>query len=892
MDLRLTAHNARTAPIRNCGGRGLILILVLWLLASCPAAADSHGDYLEPADVRGGWTLAESRTESTAEKKPAASAVTYVAFDGQQYAMLEHAGFHARVLVPSSPLSAPAFTADHLRELVDQLDLLYVVYRELLRLEPAGAGRLTVAFVPETCGMGCGLLGHKGVEILLDPENIESIIRELDGGRLESILVHELAHNFDAYREYLHYLPDHAHAWTDMFEYFAPYRYARFSRNDEAPDDVYHSPISGVWKNYVTDPSADWETCVRRQGCAASGLSANNLWAMLYYRIESLHGVEALLGSFEFLAEYARQSPPPASEEEKEGLRILSLAAGSGVNIACYMDSLRWTLPQDVRNELQQRFGGPPESCQDIDQDGFASIDGDCDDRDPGRNILAEEIAANGLDDDCDELVDEEQLVEAEPGGGTDEFDGLVPVQFPFEVEGSMSSGQDSDRFQFALGAKRRARITLCADDGFRGWAVGLRPDGRYLQAPTWYVYRPSAGCASGTFDYGAFGTGGVAILSDGPEGGYSLRVSEASAMAPELVSSLQVAARPEGGVRVDVVDRDARVAELGAQDVELWISGTGLQLVRPLSETVTVELSPFDYPQLRDGALYEVRMRPLAGGLPRAAFSMGQLFRFERAPAMPDVDDRFSGAWFDPGHEGEGFIVQVLEDDRAVVYWFTYTADGDQRWLIGTGTIRGSRIVVADLYDASGGRFGDEFDPRQVRLEVRGSLEIAFQNCSEAVVNYLVDGAGGHQSLGRLTQLQGHRCGQAEAPLTPELSGSWYDPAHDGQGFVVEQLDAETAVVYWFTYDSEGRQAWMVSTGTVDGGRVDFSEMVRPVGGSFGRSFDPESVRREPWGEMHLRLDCSGGTAGYTPLAGGFSPGSQSLVPLLRLRRSACGAP
>ena len=65
-------------------------------------------------------------------------------------------------------------------------------------------------------------------------------------------------------------------------------------------------------------------------------------------------------------------------------------------------------------------FGTALANLEDIDQDGFSRIDGDCDDRDPGRNILAEEIAANGLDDDCDELVDEEQLVEGGPGAGTE----------------------------------------------------------------------------------------------------------------------------------------------------------------------------------------------------------------------------------------------------------------------------------------------------------------------------------------------------------------------------------------------------------------------------------------------------------------------------------------
>ena len=36
----------------------------------------------------------------------------------------------------------------------------------------------------------------------------QEYIRELDAGRLDSILVHEVAHNFDGYAEYLHYLPD------------------------------------------------------------------------------------------------------------------------------------------------------------------------------------------------------------------------------------------------------------------------------------------------------------------------------------------------------------------------------------------------------------------------------------------------------------------------------------------------------------------------------------------------------------------------------------------------------------------------------------------------------------------------------------------------------------
>ena len=315
------------------------------------------------------------------------------------------------------------------------------------------------------------------------------------------------------------------------------------------------------------------------------------------------------------------------------------------------------------------------------------------------------------------------------------------------------------------------------------------------------------------------------------------------------------------------------------------------LKLVRPYTDGMQVELSPSLYPQLQDGGLYEARMRPRAGGMPLAAFSGGRLFRFGRAPALPAVDATFSGAWYDPEHEGEGFLVQVLGDDRAVVYWFTYTDDGRQRWLLGVGAVEGNRIEVPELYDAHGGRFGDDFDPAAVRLTVRGALEIAFHGCSEAVANYLVDGTSGHQLLSRLTELHGHRCGAGGESVAEGLSGSWYDPAHDGEGFVVEQLDADSAAVYWFTYDRNGEQAWMVASGSVDAHGVHLPSLVRPQGGVFGRSFDPLTVAREPWGELSVDLDCSGGTARYAPVVGGFSTGSQFLVPLTRIQRSVCGS-
>jgi hypothetical protein len=888
MDLHLKTETARKALtwLTNC----MVAALLLWVSSSYGKSPPPDRDYLFESEARGGFVVLQSRTEASRPPAKQSSSVRYQAFDGKVHDLVEHRGHYVTVLLPGSVDEGEFFTPDHVEEMLDRLDMLYVLYKELLHLEPAGSGPLTIAFIAQTCGMGCGLVGSKGIEILSVPRNYEDVIRELDAGRLETILVHEMAHNFDGFSQYLHYLPDHAHAWTDMFQFFAPYRYARDTLNNEAPDDVYNSPVRSVWKQYVTDETADWETCVKQQACEDSGLTANNLWAMLYYRIEYMHGVEALLDSFDFIADYARQYPPPETDQEKEGLRILSLAVGAGANISCDMDSLKWPLATNIRSELQQRFGGSSSFCDDADQDGLTAVNGDCDDNDPGRNIFSQEIAGNGLDDDCDELVDEDILIESDHGTDPDNFIGQVQTRLPFEVEGSASDSEDRDAFRFSLTPSRRTRVTICADDEFRGWAVALQPDGDFLEAPNWYTYQPAAGCSSNTFDFDTFSSGGLAVIPDDTEGVYSVTVSEAGELPSDHSVYLQVKPRPSGGVTLQVDDRDGLFTSLGAEEVEFWISGAGVQFFRPFSPQMTIPLTPASFPQLADNGLYQVRMRPRVDGKPLASFSAGHLFHYRTGiNSLPVVDHGFSGTWFDPGHEGEGFIVEVLENDRALVYWFTYRADGSQRWLLGTGTVQGDRLLVDHMMDSRGGRFGSDFDPNDVSLQARGSLSISFLSCSEALVNFSIDNNGGHQALNRLTDVFGHGCEQTGTAPENDLSGSWYDPGHDGEGFIVEQLSEEQALVFWFTYDASGKQIWLLNTGAIEENRITFPELLQPVGGKFGRSFDPDDVSRQPWGELTLELDCNGGAAAYLPAVDGYSGGTQNLVPLTRLQNSGC---
>ncbi|MCB1613980.1 MAG: hypothetical protein KDI60_19810, partial [Xanthomonadales bacterium] len=67
------------------------------------------------------------------------------------------------------------------------------------------------------------------------------------------------------------------------------------------------------------------------------------------------------------------------------------------------------------------------------------------------------------------------------------------------------------------------------------------------------------------------------------------------------------------------------------------------------------------------------------------------------------------SGAWFDPARNGEGVILQVLPNGRALAIWFTYPPtgeSGDQAWLIAQdGEIDGDRIRFTQVYRPLGGR-------------------------------------------------------------------------------------------------------------------------------------------------------------------------------------------
>jgi len=138
-----------------------------------------------------------------------------------------------------------------------------------------------------------------------------------------------------------------------------------------------------------------------------------------------------------------------------------------------------------------------------------------------------------------------------------------------------------------------------------------------------------------------------------------------------------------------------------------------------------------------------------------------------DHAPVLVDLNLAgalaYSGTWYDPEHDGEGFMVQILEDGRVFLNWYTYDDQGQQMWLTGVGELSGNTVVVDELYVSAGGVFGPDFDPEAVEFTLWGSLIFIFDTCTSARVDYesaLGFGTGSLNPI-KLTIIEGLECPQ-----------------------------------------------------------------------------------------------------------------------------------
>lgn len=239
-------------------------------------------------------------------------------------------------------------------------------------------------------------------------------------------------------------------------------------------------------------------------------------------------------------------------------------------------------------------------------------------------------------------------------------------------------------------------------------------------------------------------------------------------------------------------------------------------------------------------------------------------------AEQLPDIRVAAHGSWYDPRTDGEGFMLFTAPNQRMSIYFYGYDDAGQADWLLAfaDGPFAWNAPIPFTAFDASGGTF-DDFDPLAVEVSRWGSMSLTLDDCDSGRLD--VVGPPGAKTLEftRLVPTAGSPCSALEALATePEdvdsLTGAWFDPDTNGQGFTVHRISAQRGLVYFFGFRDDGSDLWLVGVWNepVVFGQSFTVDLLSFAGGAY-QGFLPEDVRSRPWGVLTLRFDdCRGGTA------------------------------
>jgi cytochrome c2 len=101
---------------------------------------------------------------------------------------------------------------------------------------------------------------------------------------------------------------------------------------------------------------------------------------------------------------------------------------------------------------------------------------------------------------------------------------------------------------------------------------------------------------------------------------------------------------------------------------------------------------------------------------------------------------------------------------------------------------------------------------------------------------------------------------------VTSGISGTWYDDARSGEGFMIDVARDGVVAVSYYTYDKQGRQMWVIGAGTVNSNVFEIDFEITD-GGVYGPDFDPSIVNHYPWGTgVFTFSSCYAGKAEILP--------------------------
>jgi hypothetical protein len=604
-----------------------------------------------------GGTAASSLVQETLE---------YKSIVGVTYTLRAYSGKYVRWAFQDSDLDADGLSADQIYELVNLTDLNYAQMAELLGGEPGGSGLLTIALVdPGVGNAGLGWVGAKGLDIA--PSMLNDIKRYLAVGQLHGVILHEMSHNFDIYSwptNYINYYGDFGHAWTHFLQHYILF-YASWGDLDMTPKSslAYETRrLSKVWD--AAGNAATWSACVRNGGgCPGLGIAPNDGWSGFMLRFARLHGRAAMKRAFGYLKSYA--GAVPTTPEDKNDLLVKALAYGANANVLCEVDAWNWEVSAAARAAIAGLYPASNPMCTDADSDGYSKATGDYNDAAAGVHPGAAEVQ-NGVDDDCNDVVDD--LSFTEPAAG--DFTSPLGVSPTGRITGGITAG-DSDNFNLNVTQPRKVVFELCSEPDFQGWLFVYRSDGSWFD----YQYVFAGGCTPKTYQLSEVRQWRfeVALNSSSLPGKYSLRYYTPDPWPARWGTTAPVTANGSA-YRFSVTANSLANTGATPTHVRFWVDGYGFVGTAPYSMTTVFNWTPAA--PLPDGE-YTYRAQLLSGTVPVEATT---------APRSFNVGLSVSPASRQFGAEGGTDAIQVTA--TAGLAW---SATSDAAWLTVTSGSPGS---------------------------------------------------------------------------------------------------------------------------------------------------------------------------------------------------------
>ncbi|HLA12960.1 MAG TPA: hypothetical protein VJ023_20415 [Pyrinomonadaceae bacterium] len=552
-------------------------------------------DYLVPKD-RFPPTQTKSAQQSldrSTLQTPVESTVVYTSFTfGTTQTLRSFSGKYVSYLVPEEKLGTNGFSREDLHRAVDLTDVLYAHMSEIVGDEPPDEGPLQIALLdPGRDFGGRGWVGRKGVELYYSYMNFYK--KDFLAGCVPNPIVHEMAHNFDIYRDYISHDGNNVHAWT---AFLIPYVQA-YSQSGAAPRGRVVSPsvlLDQTISDYLdtwdaAGTSVSWSDCVKNgTGCEAREIYANCVWAGIMLRFSGLHSGATLRRVFQFLKQLKNNHwTPPTSAEARNDLLVKALAEAARQNILCELQMWNWPVSASLAEELQIAFPGSNAFCHDSDADGFAPAQGDLDDFNSAIRPTGYETL-NGIDDDSNGIVDD-VIFEEQPDASVGSNAKVVPV--PSHIIGRTATIEDRDFFWIEVASPTHINIRLTGKN--RRFSGSLELE--YSEGGS--KIEVSSNSSAGTAVY--LDRAGTWIITVIPWNGenelYEIFVSHSVKHLIPIVRFLPSSKSSFLMLQV-TIDSD-HVSQFAANQVRLWIQGVGFLGPTGFETNRTIKLKPNGLP-------------------------------------------------------------------------------------------------------------------------------------------------------------------------------------------------------------------------------------------------------------------------------------------------------